>query len=123
MWTLHGFSIQRILKTTSALERMPKKGSAAGGSKKDPVQSASKEDDGSYIIFGTDNPNKKQKKAKAGTNQQVKLDGALVGEDAPKMPDTRRLIGGASWTGKLPVNMLSEHCQKQKWAKPEYSMV
>lgn len=43
--------------------------------------------------------------------------------DAPKKPDTRTLIGGASWTGKLPVNMLSEHCQKQKWAKPEYTMV
>lgn len=44
-------------------------------------------------------------------------------EDAPKKPDTRTLIGGASWTGKLPVNMLSEHCQKQKWEKPEYTMV
>lgn len=44
-------------------------------------------------------------------------------EDGPKKPDTRTLIGGASWTGKLPVNLLSEHCQKMKWEKPEYSMV
>ncbi|KAF1815720.1 P-loop containing nucleoside triphosphate hydrolase protein [Eremomyces bilateralis CBS 781.70] len=44
-------------------------------------------------------------------------------EEAPKKPDTRTLIGGASWTGKLPVNMLSEHCQKQKWGKPEYTMM
>ena len=40
-----------------------------------------------------------------------------------KRPDTRTLIGGASWTGKLPVTLLSEHCQKQKWEKPEYTMV
>ena len=37
-------------------------------------------------------------------------------------PDTKKLIGGASWTGKLPVNLLSEHCQREKWNKPEYSM-
>jgi ATP-dependent RNA helicase DHX57 len=42
--------------------------------------------------------------------------------EAPKKPDTRTLIGGASWTGKLPVNLLSELCQKQKWNKPEYTM-
>jgi ATP-dependent RNA helicase DHX57 len=36
--------------------------------------------------------------------------------------DARKVIGGASWTGKLPVNLLSELCQRQKWNKPEYSM-
>lgn len=40
---------------------------------------------------------------------------------APPKPTARQLIGGASWTGKLPVNMLAEHCQKQKWEKPEYT--
>lgn len=43
--------------------------------------------------------------------------------EEPKKPSVKEVIGGASWTGKLPVNMLSEHCQKQKWEKPEYSMV
>jgi HrpA-like RNA helicase len=43
-------------------------------------------------------------------------------QDIPKKPDTRTLIGGSSWTGKLPVNLLSEHCQKQRWNKPEYNM-
>jgi ATP-dependent RNA helicase DHX57 len=23
----------------------------------------------------------------------------------------------------LPVNLLSEHCQKQRWEKPEYTIV
>ncbi|KAF7504911.1 hypothetical protein GJ744_001632 [Endocarpon pusillum] len=40
---------------------------------------------------------------------------------APR-PDARKVIGGASWTGKLPMTLLSELCQKQKWNKPEYSM-
>lgn len=102
---------------------MPKKGSGAGGSKKAPVQPASKEDDGSYIVFGDGKPKKDKKKTEAGSSQSGKGEGAPLGDDAPKKPDTRQLIGGASWTGKLPVNMLSEHCQKQKWATPEYTMV
>jgi ATP-dependent RNA helicase DHX57 len=44
-------------------------------------------------------------------------------DEPPKKPDTRTLIAGASWTGKLPVALLSEMCQKQKWNKPEYTMV
>lgn len=88
-------------------------------------------EDTSFIVFSnakgdpkkgkkTDNPakddanDKGKGKAKSAPDQP---------EDAPKKPDTRTLIGGASWTGKLPVNMLSEHCQKQKWDKPEYTMV
>lgn len=43
--------------------------------------------------------------------------------EEPKKPSVKEVIGGASWTGKLPVNMLAEHCQKQKWEKPEYTMV
>jgi ATP-dependent RNA helicase DHX57 len=45
------------------------------------------------------------------------------GVEPPKKPDTRTLIAGASWTGKLPLALLSELCQKQKWNKPDYSMV
>lgn len=43
--------------------------------------------------------------------------------DEQKKATVKEIIGGSSWTGKLPVNMLSEHCQKQKWEKPEYTMV
>lgn len=38
---------------------------------------------------------------------------------APK-PTVKQIIGGSSWTGKLPVNLLSEYCQKQKWDRPVY---
>lgn len=39
----------------------------------------------------------------------------------PPKPTVKQLIGGSSWTGKLPVNLLSELCQKQKWDRPDYS--
>ena len=54
---------------------------------------------------------------------QSKAEDSAVPINEPKKPDTRTLIGGESWTGKLPVNLLSEHCQKQRWEKPNYSMV
>ena len=101
---------------------MPKKGAAAA-SKKNAAPSTSN-DDGSYIIFGDDkSTKKKEKRAENQPAQGVKADEAQSSRDAAKKPETRQLIGGASWTGKLPVSLLSEHCQKQKWAKPEYTMV
>ena len=87
------------------------------------------------IVFtnAKDNPKKGKKSNNDAANtsgtEGLKSKGKAKGgpdapaEDAPKKPDTRTLIGGASWTGKLPVNMLSEHCQKQKWDKPEYTMM
>ncbi|KAI1093892.1 P-loop containing nucleoside triphosphate hydrolase protein [Rostrohypoxylon terebratum] len=41
----------------------------------------------------------------------------------PPKPTVKQIIGGASWTGKLPVNLLSEHCQRQKWDKPDYQPI
>lgn len=38
----------------------------------------------------------------------------------PPKPTVKQIIGGSSWTGKLPVNLLSEYCQKQRWEKPDY---
>ncbi|KAJ5423476.1 hypothetical protein N7491_008692 [Penicillium cf. griseofulvum] len=68
---------------------------------------------------GGPKPGTKQAKAVAEKAGEVKKQ---VPEE-PKKPSVKDVIGGASWTGKLPVNMLAEHCQKQKWEKPEYSMV
>ncbi|KAL5606143.1 hypothetical protein BROUX41_006089 [Berkeleyomyces rouxiae] len=41
---------------------------------------------------------------------------------APPKLTAKQIIGGASWTGKLPVNLFNEYCQKQKWEKPVYDM-
>ena len=92
------------------------------------------EEDTSYIVFGDGKGKKGKKKEDDGGNkagsagaQDAKGKGKAKDTPAqpeePKRPDTRTLIGGASWTGKLPVNMLAEHCQKQKWGKPEYRTV
>jgi ATP-dependent RNA helicase DHX57 len=85
------------------------------------------EEDTSFIQFGDAKP--KKKKGESSTGGDAQSDGKGKGkavaapEDGPKKPDTRTLIAGASWTGKLPVNLLSEHFQKQQWAKPDYRIV
>lgn len=102
----------------------PGQGNRGGVSKKPPPKSATDGED-SYIVFSNAKDDKKVNKAeeKASASKDGSNSTQPAGEDAPKRPDTRKLIGGASWTGKLPVNIFSEHCQKQKWEKPEYTMV
>ena len=86
----------------------PKKGQGprGGGSKK--PQGAVPESD--HIVF----TNKENGLSKEGHGKGNR-------SEMPR-PDARKVIGGASWTGKLPMNLLSELCQKQRWNKPEYSM-
>lgn len=87
-------------------------------------QTTPSSDDTSYIIFGDGKSDKKARKpGQRGFASQNGRNNPVAAEDTSKKSDTRKLIGGPSWTGKLPVNILSEHCQKQKWAKPEYTMV
>lgn len=57
----------------------------------------------------------KGKKGQKGTPVQEELP-----PPGPPKPTVKQIIGGSSWTGKLPVNLLSEHCQKQHWDKPVY---
>lgn len=71
---------------------------------------------------GGGKPGTKQAKAAAEKASQTAAN-TQENEGEAKKPTVKQVIGGASWTGKLPVNMLSEHCQKQKWGKPEYTMV
>src|SRR5207302_3431092 len=35
----------------------------------------------------------------------------------------QQLIGGLSWTGKLPQTLFYEHCIKAGWNKPDYYVV
>ncbi|MCJ1281605.1 hypothetical protein MMC26_000925 [Xylographa opegraphella] len=99
-----------------------KRGANKGSKKTAASQTQNTED--SYIVFSNAKDEAKNKKAssKASASKDGVAPNPATGEDVPKKPDTRELIGGASWTGKLPVNILSEHCQKQKWEKPEYTM-
>lgn len=80
-------------------------------------QSAPSDDLASNVVFTNDTSDRKPGKAREAKDPEA------AEAAATKRVETRKLIGGASWTGKLPVNMLSEHCQKQKWERPDYSMV
>lgn len=73
-------------------------------------KAAAPEDD--LLIFTTD------KKKKGGPSTA-----AEEGPPEPPKPTVKQIIGGQSWTGKLPVNLLSEHCQKMKWERPDYHQV
>ncbi|KAA8569010.1 hypothetical protein EYC84_007978 [Monilinia fructicola] len=102
-----------VKKGQSSSKGGPKPGTSAGKKQPPPAPAA----DDSFIIFSNSDKEPKQRKSPGQG-----IDGpALLGE-APKRPDVKKLIGGQSWTGKLPVNLLSEHCQKQRWEKPEYTM-
>ena len=105
---------------------MVKKGQAkggkpgGGGGAKKPSPATTTGDD-SFIVFS--NSDKDPKPKRQAATSETGTSGADILGEAPKRPDVKKIIGGASWTGKLPVNLLSEHCQKQKWDKPEYTMV
>lgn len=108
---------------------MVKKGQAkggkpgGGGGAKKPSPATTTGDD-SFIVFSNSDKDPKPKKPTPSSGASASgIDGPALAGEAPKRPDVKKIIGGASWTGKLPVNMLSEHCQKQKWEKPEYTMV
>ena len=88
---------------TPATKTPAKKASAA-------KKAAPPEDD--LLIFTTD------KKKKGGPSTA-----AEEGPPEPPKPTVKQIIGGQSWTGKLPVNLLSEHCQKMKWERPDYHQV
>lgn len=109
---------------------MVKKGQAkggkpgGGGGAKKPSPATTNGDD-SFIVFSNSDKDPKPKRPtnNNGETSAAGADGPALAGEAPKRPDVKKIIGGASWTGKLPVNMLSEHCQKQRWEKPEYTMV
>ncbi|GAB7356594.1 hypothetical protein MBLNU459_g7322t1 [Dothideomycetes sp. NU459] len=110
-----------------------------GGKKAASTAATANGEDTSFIVFSNSKEPKKGSKpaaaaatstagaqpatAAAPKGKSTKTAPAAEPADpnAPPKPTARQLIGGASWTGKLPVNMLSEHCQKQKWEKPEYT--
>lgn len=80
--------------------------------------------DDDLLIFTTDKKKKGGPSNKNGGAQgsSAAPDGADTPPGPPK-PTVKQIIGGQSWTGKLPVNLLSEHCQKMKWERPDYDTV
>ncbi|KAI1175456.1 DEAD/DEAH box helicase [Nemania sp. FL0916] len=96
---------------------------ASAGSSKKPAKSSHKppqEDD--FIVFTNSTKDPKPKRGGQGQGKGKAVDSEQDSTGPPK-PTVKQLIGGSSWTGKLPVNLLSEHCQRQKWDKPDYQLI
>jgi ATP-dependent RNA helicase DHX57 len=94
----------------------------SSSSKKSSKQTAPpppREDD--FIVFT--NSNKEPKRKNQGNAAAGKSGGPEADASGPPKPTVKQIVGGASWTGKLPVNLLSEHCQRQKWDRPSYDNV
>ncbi|KAJ3560285.1 hypothetical protein NPX13_g9355 [Xylaria arbuscula] len=97
---------------------------AAASSSKKPAKASKKpppqEDD--FIVFTNSTKDTKPKKGGQGSGKGKAVDDEQMPTGPPK-PTVKQLIGGSSWTGKLPVNLLSEHCQRQKWDRPDYQAI
>ena len=101
-------------------------------SSKKPLTTDVNGEDTSFIVFAKDGkPDKKErqpkpssKDAEASTSAKGKTSAIAndSNQDPVKKPDTRTLVAGSSWTGKLPMTLFNEMCQKQKWEKPEYTI-
>src|SRR5271170_6243511 len=87
----------------------PRKKPAGKGAAGGPQKQTSVVPDSDHVVFTNDKGSSKKVERKDEPQ-------------APPRPDARKVIGGASWTGKLPVNLLQEQCQRQKWNKPDYSI-
>ncbi|KAF2966837.1 hypothetical protein GQX73_g6746 [Xylaria multiplex] len=79
------------------------------------------EDD--FIVFTNSTTDPKPKRGGQGSSKGKAVDNEQMPAAGPPKPTVKQLIGGSSWTGKLPVNLLSEHCQRQKWDKPDYQAI
>ncbi|KAF2485929.1 P-loop containing nucleoside triphosphate hydrolase protein [Neohortaea acidophila] len=95
-----------------------------GNKGKKPVAATANGEDTSFIVFAKDDaPDKKKTKAPKDTAASGSKGNAAPSDpDAPKKPDTRTLIAGSSWTGKLPMTLFNELAQRQRWEKPEYTV-
>ncbi|KAI1111081.1 DEAD/DEAH box helicase [Nemania sp. NC0429] len=95
---------------------------SAGSSKKSakPASQPTQEDD--FIVFTNSTKDPKPKKGGQGSSKTKPADDEQLPTGPPK-PTVKQIIGGSSWTGKLPVNLLSEHCQRQKWDRPDYQLI
>ncbi|KAL1892084.1 putative ATP-dependent RNA helicase ucp12 [Sporothrix stenoceras] len=96
-------------------------GKKKGGSS---LMASSKPPDSDFIVFtnSTKEISGKKRGGGGGGGGGGPKDGSEAVPDGPPKPTVKQIIGGSSWTGKLPVNLLSEHCQKQKWDRPDYDV-
>ncbi|CAK7270566.1 Putative ATP-dependent RNA helicase ucp12 [Sporothrix epigloea] len=98
--------------------------SAKSGSKKKSGSSQTmsmRPPDSDFIVFTNSTKEPSGKSSRGGGGEGGARPSEAAQDEPPKL-STKQIIGGMSWTGKLPVNLLSEHCQKQKWDRPDYDV-
>ncbi|EAQ90749.1 hypothetical protein CHGG_02684 [Chaetomium globosum CBS 148.51] len=113
-------------KNTNSAPASTPSAAPAKTNKKDAKTKAPSE--GDFIVFTNSDKDPKGRRGGGGGPSNASTTTPNSGNpsetpDGPPRPTARQLIGGASWTGKLPVNLLSEHCQKQKWERPDYNTI
>jgi ATP-dependent RNA helicase DHX57 len=113
-----------MVKKGKAKATAPPPQASGTTSSKKPAKSGNKppqEDD--FIVFTNSTKDSKPRRGDEGSSSKGKaVDNEELPTGPPK-PTVKQIIGGSSWTGKLPVNLLSEHCQRQKWDRPDYHPV
>ncbi|RYP20421.1 hypothetical protein DL765_002797 [Monosporascus sp. GIB2] len=105
----------------------PTSGSSGSSKKASKAATNNNNDDNSqnddFIIFTNSTKDPKPKRGGQGSSNAGKPGAGEPEASGPPKPTVKQIIGGASWTGKLPVNLLSEHCQRQKWERPDYQSI
>lgn len=112
-------------KNTSSAPAPPAAPAPAKSTKKD-AKKPPPPSEGDFIVFTNSDKDPKGRRGGPSSSSTAAAGGGGPGgdvPDGPPRPTARQLIGGASWTGKLPVNLLSEHCQKQKWERPDFNTI
>jgi len=99
---------------------MPPKKTSAGDAKPSSTANGSKgKGKASVNSSGTSTPTSSSSKSKSTAPTTAGNEDL----NAPKVPTARDIIGGQSWTGKLPQILFYELTVREKWEKPEYTMV
>ncbi|KAJ4306256.1 putative ATP-dependent RNA helicase ucp12 [Collariella sp. IMI 366227] len=105
--------------TSSAPAPTPAPAAATKSNKKDAKKGPS---EGDFIVFTNSDKDPKNRRGGGGNSAAGPSSNPSTEPDGPapnRSPTNwRRLL-----TGKLPVNLLSEHCQKQKWERPDYNTI
>ena len=113
-------------KSTPAPTPTPTSSSAATKSKSaakkaaPPPPKPKPEDD--FIVFSNSDKDPKPRRKPAAEAEAGPSNPPTDPNEEPGPPKLtiKQIIGGISWTGKLPVNLLQEHCQKMKWDRPDF---
>ncbi|RPA83077.1 P-loop containing nucleoside triphosphate hydrolase protein [Ascobolus immersus RN42] len=106
-------------KTSAPAPKKPQpETTAAKGSKSNTASKGGKSDPKAATGSVASKGGKSDSKAPTGKGKN----GAAAPENnGPPALTAKQIIGGMSWTGKVPVQIFNEHCRKAGWDNPDYA--